>query len=305
MTEKKLNHITVWYECSDELAEKIYKQFDIEENKNNFYSINVLKNEKYYLNFEFYFKPHYNKIIFINLSNIRLMYNVTTFNNWMKAVGMFDEIYDVHDQIVEYRPHIREKVKFLKIEDNDEIKKEFKTIKGSGYPYYGDNIGDHTTMQPQALPVISSGENLYVKKFSSFGERNHFIVNRNHDYHCVTTNLLKFKYDRKSNRLLYKGDINIGNDVWTGMDVTFLPGVTIGDGAVIAAGSVVTKDVPPYAIVGGNPAKVLKYRFTKKQIKKLLKIKWWDWPLWKIYDNIDLIDSENVDEFIEKFYPVS
>lgn len=105
--------------------------------------------------------------------------------------------------------------------------------------------------------------------------------------------------------MLYKGDINIGNDVWTGMDVTFLPGVTIGDGAVIAAGSVVTKDVPPYAIVGGNPAKALKYRFTKKQIKKLLKIKWWDWPLWKVYDNIDLIDSENVDEFIEKFYPVS
>jgi virginiamycin A acetyltransferase len=70
----------------------------------------------------------------------------------------------------------------------------------------------------------------------------------------------------------------IGHDVWIGRDVTILTGVTIGTGAVIAAGAVVTKDVPPYAIVGGVPAKVIRYRFDDKTIKKLLASQWWLWP---------------------------
>ena len=71
----------------------------------------------------------------------------------------------------------------------------------------------------------------------------------------------------------------IGNDVWLGQDVKILKGVTIGDGAIVAAGAVVTKDVPPYAIVGGIPAKVIKYRFDEETIKELLELKWWDYNL--------------------------
>ena len=71
--------------------------------------------------------------------------------------------------------------------------------------------------------------------------------------------------------------VKIGNDVWIATNVTILRGVEIGDGAVIAAGSVVTKSVPPYAVVGGNPAKFIKWRFPLEAREKLLEIKWWDW----------------------------
>ncbi|MGD9125388.1 MAG: CatB-related O-acetyltransferase, partial [Desulfarculaceae bacterium] len=78
--------------------------------------------------------------------------------------------------------------------------------------------------------------------------------------------------------ITWKGDIVIGNDVWVGFRSILINGVNIGHGAVVAAGSVVTQDVPPYAIVGGNPAKLIKMRHKPKVIKKLLQIKWWDWP---------------------------
>ena len=96
----------------------------------------------------------------------------------------------------------------------------------------------------------------------------------------------------------YNAKITIGNDVWIGANAIILPGVTIGDGAVIAAGAIVTKDIPPYAIVGGVPAKVIKYRFDDYIIKALLQIKWWDWEDQRIKENIDLfLDPE---KFVEK-----
>lgn len=82
--------------------------------------------------------------------------------------------------------------------------------------------------------------------------------------------------------------IIIGNDVWIGANVVILPGVTIGDGAVLAAGAVITKDVAPYAIVGGVPAKLLQYRFSKDKIDMLLKIKWWEWSEERIMENLEL-----------------
>lgn len=91
----------------------------------------------------------------------------------------------------------------------------------------------------------------------------------------------------------------IGNDVWIGANVCILPGVKIGDGAIVAAGAVVAKDVPPYAIVGGVPAKVIKYRFEQEIIEKMLEIKWWDWSLDKIEDNIEFF--YNPIEFVCKF----
>ena len=88
-----------------------------------------------------------------------------------------------------------------------------------------------------------------------------------------------------------KGDIVIGNDVWIGYEAVILAGVTIGDGAIIGARAVVTKDVEPYTIVGGVPAAPIRKRFSKDTISNLLKIKWWDWPKEKIAKNINAIQS--------------
>ena len=97
-----------------------------------------------------------------------------------------------------------------------------------------------------------------------------------------------------------KGDISIENDVWVGATSTIMSGVKISNGAVIGGGSVVTKDVPPYAIVVGNPAKVVKYRFNEEQIDKLLRIAWWDWEEEQIKENAMLLWSDDINKFIEK-----
>jgi len=89
-----------------------------------------------------------------------------------------------------------------------------------------------------------------------------------------------------------KGNTSVGNDVWIGHDVTIMPGVTIGNGAIIAAKSVVTKDVEPYSIVGGNPAALIKKRFDDTTIKKLLDLQWWDWELSKITDHVQNLTSK-------------
>ena len=91
-----------------------------------------------------------------------------------------------------------------------------------------------------------------------------------------------------------KGDIVIGNDVWIGYEAVILAGVTIGDGAVIGARAVVTKDIPPYTIVGGVPARPIRKRFSEEITDSLLKIKWWDWPKERIRGHISDIQSGNI-----------
>jgi acetyltransferase-like isoleucine patch superfamily enzyme len=98
------------------------------------------------------------------------------------------------------------------------------------------------------------------------------------------------------------GDVIIGNDVWIAKNATIMSGVTIGDGAVIANNSHVVKDVEPYSVVGGNPAKLITYRFDEETIAKLLKIKWWDWEDEKIKEVVPTLDSTNIKEFVDKFY---
>lgn len=88
-----------------------------------------------------------------------------------------------------------------------------------------------------------------------------------------------------------KGDTIIGNDVWIGHDATIMPGVHIGDGAIIATKAVVTKNVTPYTIVGGNPAKTIKKRFSETTISKLLQLKWWHWDIQKITENLENLTS--------------
>lgn len=93
-----------------------------------------------------------------------------------------------------------------------------------------------------------------------------------------------------------KGDIVIGNDVWIGYEAVIMSGVKIGDGAVIGTRAVVTKDVPPYTVVGGMPAKVIKKRFDDDTIDKLMKIQWWNWTEKKIQANISYIQSGEIDK---------
>ncbi len=92
-----------------------------------------------------------------------------------------------------------------------------------------------------------------------------------------------------------KGDIVIGNDVWIGYEAAVLAGVTIGDGAVVAARAVVTKDVPPYTIVGGVPARPIRRRFRDEVVTELLRLRWWDWDHGKIRDSISAIQSGDLD----------
>jgi len=104
----------------------------------------------------------------------------------------------------------------------------------------------------------------------------------------------------------YRGTMNttIGNDVWIGYGAMILGGVTVGDGAIIAAGSVVVADVPPFACVAGNPAKILRYRFSRGIVERLLRIAWWNWPEAEVWANIDWF-YRPISEFVEHFDPRS
>ena len=96
-----------------------------------------------------------------------------------------------------------------------------------------------------------------------------------------------------------KGNINIGNDVWIGYNATIMAGVAIGDGAIIATNSTVIKDVEPYSIVGGNPAREIKKRFSKEAITKLLELQWWNWDIEKITRNIQNLTDSEIEKIIE------
>lgn len=100
-----------------------------------------------------------------------------------------------------------------------------------------------------------------------------------------------------------KGDVTIGNDVWVGHQSVIMSGVELGDGVVVGAGSVVRRSAPPYAIVAGNPARVLGYRFPKDQIDALLRIRWWDWPVDRITTALPLLMSDDIQRFIDEFDP--
>lgn len=146
---------------------------------------------------------------------------------------------------------------------------------------------------------------LVVGNFCSIAENVNIYLGGNHRTDWITTypfghihqNI--FNIFNGQGHPATKGDVIIGNDVWIGNNVTIMSGVTIGDGVVIANNSHVVKNVEPYSLVGGNPAKLIKYRFSQEQIEKLLQIKWWYWDDDKINKFTPLLCNNNIDEFIK------
>lgn len=140
---------------------------------------------------------------------------------------------------------------------------------------------------------------LYIGKFCSIGTRISFYLGGNHNYKRISTwlNLSNWEVADNSPDLLTNGDIVIGNDVWIGNGATILSGVKIGDGAIIGTNAVITKNVNPYAIVVGNPAKEVKKRFNEEQIKFFLETKWWDKDINFIKNYSKIIFGEDFEAF--------
>ena len=165
---------------------------------------------------------------------------------------------------------------------------------------YTEEVGEFTYGHEMILVKdFQMGEKLRIGKFCSLSSNITILLGGNHPIQNVSTYpfgvLNTNKFSGSINIEKITKDTVIGNDVWIGH------GVTIGDGAVIAANSNVVKDVEPYSIVGGNPAKFIKKRFTDEQISNLLDIKWWNLDDNKINEILPHICSDNIDEFIKLF----
>ena len=169
---------------------------------------------------------------------------------------------------------------------------------------------DRGTYYDRNVNIISWSDQYKVilGRYNSIGRDCNFFLHSNHRPDWITTSsqLWGPVSDHIANMHMdmghptCKGDIIIENDVWIGAKSTIMSGVKISNGAVIGACSVVTKDVPPYAIVVGNPGKIIKYRFSESQIKDLLEIAWWEWDEGKIKDNALQMWSSDIDTFIER-----
>ena len=175
------------------------------------------------------------------------------------------------------------------------------SIKVGDYTMYNDFVHDPTEFQKNNVlyhyPI--NHDRLIIGKFCSIACGAKFLFNSaNHTMTSLSTYPFPLFFEEwgleKQNVTQAwdnKGDIVIGNDVWIGYEAIIFAGVTIGDGAIIGTRAVVTKDVPPYTIVGGVPARPIKKRYNEETIAKLLKLKWWDWPEDIIAQNIQAIKS--------------
>jgi len=166
-------------------------------------------------------------------------------------------------------------------------------------------IGQYSYGRPKVIRYAGDEAAVSIGKYCSIAKNVTIFTGGNHRTDWVSTYPFRIMFSLpgqyEDGHPSSKGDINIGNDVWLGYGCTILSGLKIGDGAAVAAHAVVVKDVPPYAIVGGNPAKVLAYRFSSKQIEALLKIRWWNWPPADVKANIEMLSSPQIDQFIRRY----
>jgi chloramphenicol O-acetyltransferase type B len=164
-------------------------------------------------------------------------------------------------------------------------------------------VGRHTYgVHAQTVFMARDEDRLSVGNFCSVAEGVRFIYG-NHPVNTVTTfplrTILVENWQRNVDAIS-RGPIIVGNDVWIASESLILSGVTIGDGAVIGAGSVVTRDVAPYSLTAGAPARHLRFRHTEAQVARLLRIRWWDWPDEKVLAHLDELYGD-VEAFIARF----
>ncbi len=171
------------------------------------------------------------------------------------------------------------------------------------YTYYDDPEGSEDFEKNVLYHFPFMNDKLIIGKFCAIARKVKFIMNgANHKITGITTYPFSLfgngweKVTPQISDLPYKGDTVVGNDVWIGYDVLVMPGIKIGNGAIIASRSVVTKDVEPYSVVGGNPAKVIKKRFDDQTIRLLEEIKWWDWNIEKITKNLEILTSSDIEK---------
>lgn len=180
------------------------------------------------------------------------------------------------------------------------------------YTYYDDRDNPTGFEQNNILfNYPEFGDRLIIGKFCQIASGAKFIMGpANHRISSVTTYPFSVFGGRWSeqtpphlSQLPFKGDIVVGNDVWIGRESVIMPGVKIGDGSIIGAYAVVTRDVPPYCVVGGNPARFIKKRFHDELIQILLELKWWDFPEEKLVEFLPLLcdpDLENVQQRLKQ-----
>lgn len=181
------------------------------------------------------------------------------------------------------------------------------TVKSMNSQFIAVTLGPRSYLVSGSLEYGGDNCHVLIGRYSSLAHDLRFIVGLNHNGNYISTYPFEeIFYNDEDNLINHYLEANhyqiiIGNDVWIGANVTILGGVRIGNGAIIGAGAVVAKDVPPYAVVVGNPAKVIKYRFDEKTIDNLQKIKWWNWSDDKVKENIDLIKEPQ--KFLAKYTP--
>ncbi len=175
-------------------------------------------------------------------------------------------------------------------------------IEVGDYSYYDDSRGpEHFVARCVRYHFDFIGDRLIIGKFVAIAQGAQFVMNgANHPMGGFSTYPfgmfgLDGAPDYKTTTRGFRGDTRIGNDVWIGREAVIMPGVTIGDGAIIGTRAQVVKDVPPYAVVVGNPGRVVKMRFPPEIVAALLDIGWWDWDAERIARNIAAITSADID----------
>ncbi|ACB50049.1 acetyltransferase, trimeric LpxA-like protein [Crocosphaera subtropica ATCC 51142] len=167
------------------------------------------------------------------------------------------------------------------------------------FTYYDDLENPYNFEKNVLYHFDFIGDKLIIGKFCAIASDVKFIMNgSNHPLNYFTTYPFSIFGHSWENTMsvegTFKGDTIIGNDVWLGYNSLIMPGIKIGDGSIVAANSVVTKDVEPYTIVGGNPAKVIRKRFSNEVIDLLLELQWWNWSIEKITENIPILCSDDI-----------